>query len=254
MADVLCPFAKWRPLAEAYDQPVIRPVLSILHSAVDAKGPTTLFYFFNRRDVRLESHFFIRLDGTIEQYMPVNRRADANYKANSFWSAGARCGAVSIETEDDGTPDTTPWTDAQIRSIVRLLLWLHTEWGIPLELATRWDGSGLGYHTLFPHDWTNVRGKTCPGTVRIRQFYDVIVPALTLELAVSTAPLTDDVLDALVVLTYGTFLFRTPESLPTITGGREAMRKDGVAGYVASVANSEEATNKRAALEKVAGW
>lgn len=244
-----CPFAKWRPIPENETQPRITPTQSILHSAVDSKSPmTSLFGFFSRKDVTVESHFHVLVDGTIEQYMDTERRADANRYANAR--------AVSIETEDNGDPDNTPWTEAQIRSIVRLLVWLHETHDIPLSKCAAWDKPGIGWHSMWgaPSQWTPARGKTCPGRCRIRQIHDVIFPALAFQETAMSAPLTDDVLHGLVILAYGAFLFRAPEGVAQISGGADTMKRDGVAPYVASIANSAEATHKREQLAKAFGW
>ena len=247
-----CPFARWRPLPENGSQPRIKPTQAILHSAVDSPRPlTSLYGFFSRTDVTVESHFHILNDGTIEQYMDTTVRADANRDANAR--------AVSIETEDDGDPDNTPWTTAQINSIIRLLHWLRDTHGIPLTTCPAWDKPGLGWHSMWgaPSRWTPARGKTCPGRIRIRQIHDVILPALAFqEIAMPTADgaLSDDTLHALTILAYGAFLFRPPEGLSQIAGGTEAMKKEGVASYVAGIANSPEATQKRGDLAKAHGW
>ena len=100
-----CPFATWRPLSENATQGHIDPTQVILHTAVDAlPSNSSLWGFFERRDVVVESTFYIKLGGEIEQYLDTTVRADANYTANER--------AISIETEDDGT--LQPWTPAQL--------------------------------------------------------------------------------------------------------------------------------------------
>lgn len=179
-----CPFAVWRPLPESGSQPLITATQAILHSAVDAPGPTSLYPYFARADVTLESHFFIKLDGTIEQYIDTSHSADANRWANER--------AVSIETEDEGNPDQRPWTPAQIRSIGRLLDWLCDTHPIPRRACTAWDAPGIGYHSMWgaPSPWTPAKGKTCPGAARIRQFPSII-QAVRLA-AVPTVPKKKD--------------------------------------------------------------
>ena len=166
------PSAVWRPLPENSHQGNITPTQVILHTAVDAPGPTSLYPFFARGDVSVESHFFVKFDGTVEQYMDTTVRADANRLANSR--------AISIETEDDGSPAQWPWTAAQVEALVDLILWISVRHGIPLERCPRWDQPGIGYHSMWgaPSPWTPAAGKTCPGSVRIRQFNDIILPRL----------------------------------------------------------------------------
>jgi hypothetical protein len=163
-----CPFALWRPLPENSTEPRIKPTQFILHSAVDAPGATDLRRYFARADVTVESHFWVRLDGTLEQFLDTERQADANRTANVR--------AVSVETEDDGKPDTTPWTPAQVATLVRLGVWLHKTHGIPPRVCPHHDAPGVGYHTLFgaPGPWTPSRGKTCPGRVRIGQVPGIV--------------------------------------------------------------------------------
>ena len=60
-------------------------------------------------------------------------------------------------------------------------MWLSLEMrrlrpAIARRKCRRWDDAGLGYHTLFPSQWTNVPGKTCPGRIRIRQWNSTVLP------------------------------------------------------------------------------
>lgn len=146
------------------NDPPIMPRVAILH--VDAGNALSLFDFFRLRSGGVESHFHITRNGVVEQYRSIYFQADANLKANDF--------AVSIETQGFGDGE---WTPAQLQAIKGLLLWLNREAGIPLRKIQRWDGSGVGYHTLFgsPSEWTPV-AKSCPGPLRIRQFEMVLVP------------------------------------------------------------------------------
>jgi energy-converting hydrogenase A subunit M len=59
----------------------------------------------------------------------------------------------------------------------------------------------VGYHTLFgaPSQWTPAVGKTCPGTVRIRQWHEQVVPRILGTLVQEDLTMADaqDILDAL---------------------------------------------------------
>lgn len=167
-------------LPEASTQATITPRMFIVHTAVDAPGPTDLAKYFGRADVRAESHYFVHLDGEIDELMPTNVRADANRWANPF--------AISAETEDEGRPHELGWTDAQLESLEWLIRKDSAEWGFPLQRCDRWDGTGVGYHVMFgaPGPWTSVRGKTCPGPLRIAQFNDILMPRLESEFDVNT--------------------------------------------------------------------
>jgi len=167
--------AAWRPLPENSTQTKINPTQIILHTAVDAPGPTDLPRYFARSDVAVESHFWVTMDGSITQMMDTNVRADANRRANYR--------AISIETEDEGNPVGVPWSKAQIDSIVKIILWAHEAHNIPLELCSAWDTPGIGWHAMWgaPSNWTPAAGKTCPGPTRIAQIHGEVLPALAQE-------------------------------------------------------------------------
>lgn len=165
------PDADWRPIPENSSQRKIIPTQCILHSAV---GKGSLFGYFSRTSVVVESHFWVGLNGEIEQYLDTEVRGDANYLANPR--------AISIETADNGSPDTFEWTPAQLASIVKILLWVHKTHDIPLVQTPAWDAPGIGYHTMWgaPGRWTPV-AKSCPGRARIRQFPAVLATAVALD-------------------------------------------------------------------------
>lgn len=162
-----CPFAVWKPLPENNTQGRIEPRIAILHSA--GGGGSLWRFFFGSSP--LESNFWIDWDGTIEQYMDTEVRADANLNANQF--------AVSIETASSSGA-TEPWTAAQVASIIRLVDWLCTVHpNIKRQLCDGPYGSGIGWHIMFgtPGPWTPV-AKACPGPARIIQTKNIIIPAV----------------------------------------------------------------------------
>lgn len=172
MGNGFYPGAINRNIPPGSNDPAIKPRVAILH--VDAGNASTLYDFFRLRSGGIESHFHVRLDGTVEQYRSIYWQADANHLANDF--------AVSIETQGYGPGE---WTDKQLAAIKALLLWLNKEAGIPLRKIDKWDGSGIGYHTQFgaPGKWTPV-AKSCPGPARIAQYHGILVPWF----AVATKP------------------------------------------------------------------
>lgn len=164
----LCPFAVHKLLPENKTQAPIDPDQVIYHTAVDALGATSLFSFF-AGSITLESHFFIKMNGVIEQYMDTRVRADANRYANSR--------AISIETEDEGDPARIPWSSEQVKALVRLTDWLcDTHPKILRRKCPAWDQAGIGYHSMWgaPSPWTPSAGKTCPGAARIPQVPSII--------------------------------------------------------------------------------
>lgn len=148
-----------------HTDPKIKARVAILHVAA-SEGPS-LYGWFNGPSGGVESHFYIRYDGTVEQYRDTGYQADANMSANDF--------AVSIETEGKASGK---WTSAQLAAIKALLKWLHEDdpdVDIPLTVCKAWNGSGVGYHILFEDEWDG-RHASCPGPNRIIQFNNNLVP------------------------------------------------------------------------------
>lgn len=164
---------------EASTQPFIHPRNAILHSnAGPRKTPwAALVAYMRRKDITGEPHFQVAgVDATaltgaaLVQAIPLNRRADCNAKANSWWRNSRRVGAVSFESEDRGssTLDQTPWSLPQLHAIIGALTAICIVYGVACTEPATWDGSGIGYHSRFP-EWSIYKGKTCPGAARIRQ-------------------------------------------------------------------------------------
>jgi hypothetical protein len=171
---IICPFANWRPLPEAVNQPIITPRVCIYHTMVGSLAGTERHF---RESTGLESHFGVggptdgaALDGVLWQWMDLGREADANLDANSF--------AISIETSDGGDP-SRPWSTKQLATLVRLGNWLANRFSIPRRQCPAWNQAGFGWHVMFgaPSHWTPV-AKTCPGPVRIRQLRETVFPAI----------------------------------------------------------------------------
>lgn len=158
------PNALIKNIRPGVNDPAIKPVGVILHVAVSESK--SLFDYFNGPSGGIESHFYVRRDGTIEQYREAGFEADANYKANSFIEDGVRKGFLSVETQGMASGK---WTDEQLASIKAIIVWAHETYKIPYVVAPDPTGPGIGYHTLFP-SWTNSPGKVCPGPDRIKQF------------------------------------------------------------------------------------
>lgn len=166
----LIPFAEKKLIKPDANDPHIVARIGILH--VDAGNSSDLYNLFlaNQRSggSKIEAHGHIRKDGHVFQYRDTAYQADANYRANDF--------AISFETQGLGAGK---WTDEQLASIKRLMLWARDVHGIPLRKVDSWDDrtGGWGYHTQFgaPGPWTPV-AKSCPGPDRIKQFNEILVP------------------------------------------------------------------------------
>lgn len=174
------PHVVYRPIPESVTQPTIEPRSAILHTNAGLNSASSLWAYISRASVTGEPHFQVGYE-SMEQYMPLNRRADCNYSAN-LWREGLHTyGAISFETQDNGsaTVNSTPWTFRQLDLITNTLTCIGVVYGVACVQPATWDASGIGHHTLFPFQgigrpaWTNVRGKTCPGAARIAQMDEI---------------------------------------------------------------------------------
>jgi len=166
------PVALQKLIAPGSNDPGIIPVGMVLHVA--AMEGDSLHDFFATRSGGIESHFYIRYTGVVEQYRNTDHEADANLNGNSFVKDGKVCGLLSVETEGLGDGS---WTDEQIESLKKLMLWVHETHNVPLQVCPTWMGPGFGYHIMFgsPGPWTP-SVKSCPGPKRIIQFKNVLTP------------------------------------------------------------------------------
>lgn len=158
---------RWKPLPDHGHEPAISPRTHVHHSIVGSAAGAWA-YFAN--STNLESTNIVLKSGELWQCMSRLEQADANYKANDF--------AISTETEDNGHPDTDPWTPAQLDTLVWVTLEDMRDFGIPRQVCPAWDRGGVGFHSMWgaPSQWTPAAGKTCPGSVRIKQWHEQVVP------------------------------------------------------------------------------
>ncbi|MGV9282111.1 N-acetylmuramoyl-L-alanine amidase [Streptomyces sp. NPDC003730] len=156
---------------ESDAQQAIRPTQFIVHSIV---GPWTArrTYEYWRDSTNLESHFGIGYAGDIAQYIGTETRADANAAANRRPDG---TGAISVETASNLTA-TDPWTDEQVEELIKAGVWAHERHDIPLRLCRWASDPGFGWHKM--HAAWNPDGHSCPGPARIRQFEQVVFPAI----------------------------------------------------------------------------
>jgi len=169
----------WKPTGTLARDPQLDVVHGvILH--VDGGNATSLYKWFDGGSNGIESHAFLPKSAANdkEQFRDTRREADANYKANSWIGPDKkRHGFLSLETQGLGRGT---WNKYQIEGIKDFILQTHEEHDFPLRKCPGPRGHGVGYHILYP-DWTNVRGKICPGPDRIKQFNQIIVPWMAEE-------------------------------------------------------------------------
>ena len=167
------PGAVYRPISRNHG--AIRPktTCAILH--VDAGGANSLYGWFNNPASSASSHFYIKYDGTIEQYLDTNLIAWTQRAGNAY--------GIGIETQGLGSGT---WTDAQMASIAALLKWINQVHGVLLQdmKNSRGTSKGVGYHRMGCDPWRvfnghvwGPRGKVCPGDGRVAQFNAVVIAA-----------------------------------------------------------------------------
>lgn len=169
----------WAPLPENEIQTKIIPRSLILHTNAGTTPATwqNLRTWLTGPENNGECHFDVDNTGSAGQFMSVLRRADCNFDANQWTYQGKVYGAISIETGDEGhaTLEKTPWNLPQVHTILCIATALATQFDTGCGEVLQWDGKGIDFHTKFPYvgpgvkAWTNVPGKTCPGTPRKRQ-------------------------------------------------------------------------------------
>jgi len=183
MPELWLPNVIRKPIPQTSTDPIIVPVGDVFHVAVSEAE--SLHDFFSN-DGGIESTGYIRRDGTIEQYRPLNVECDAQNDGNSWVTGGVRYGYNSWETQGMGEGE---WTPEQVASIQRIIAWKHDHYGTPLRLTPGWNQPGTGYHCLFP-EW-NRNAHSCPGPDRVRQFNNVIVPWMNQGGQETDMPLND---------------------------------------------------------------
>jgi N-acetyl-anhydromuramoyl-L-alanine amidase len=80
-------------------------------------------YFREVAELRVSSHFLIRRDGELLQFVPLERRAW--HAGVSSWRGRERCNDFSIGVELEGSDDA-PFTDAQYARLAHLVAHLRT--------------------------------------------------------------------------------------------------------------------------------
>lgn len=181
-----------------------RPVRINFHTAVS--NSNSLYGFFNTAAAKgVFSHFYVRRDGTVEQYQDTAYTAACDLDGNPD--------TISIETWDGyrlGYPgywnydsDVPPWRPEQVEALVELSRWIiRTHPTIPAKLATS-NARGTASHGFSWHrlgvvgapgfisridgglTYSLARGKVCPGIRRINQVPAIFKAATT---AVSATP------------------------------------------------------------------
>ena len=89
--------------------------------------PSAHPYYATIQDIKVSSHFFIRRDGELIQFVPCTQRAW--HAGASNWGGRERCNDFSIGIELEGS-DMTPFTDAQYEQLIQLTATLKVTYPI----------------------------------------------------------------------------------------------------------------------------
>ena len=152
----------------------------VLHVA--AGEAASLHGWFSNPQARASSHFYVRRDGTVEQYVAIDRISWAGVQSDNR--------AISIETQGLGHGE---WTAAQVASIIKIIRFCQSKFpSIPSRLmqSSKRSEKGIGWHALgVPASyaqknqgvsqtggelWSGAPGKICPGPDRIKQIPGIV--------------------------------------------------------------------------------
>lgn len=177
-----------------------------VNAHVAVSESSSLYGQFNQKGAA-DSHFYVRKDGTVEQYVDTAWRANADYEGNDA--------TISIESQGGvNDPNGEKWTSAQVETIAQIYAWAVKTHGIARALAdsAKKDSSsrGLSWHRLgidgnFPAlpdiragreqrgggmHWSTAFGKACPGDAKVQQMPSVYDRAI--EILDGSAPPNPD--------------------------------------------------------------
>lgn len=169
----MCAGAVWLPSPNHDERPSDATIdLVVIHAISlppgEFGGPHVTDLFLNRLDsqghpyfreiegLKVSSHFFIRRDGDLIQYVPCELRAW--HAGASQWKGRERCNDFSVGIELEGTDDV-PFENPQYATLNDLIAALDTRYGT-LEIAGHSDVSPGRKTDPGPHfDWNRVRPR-----------------------------------------------------------------------------------------------
>lgn len=175
----ICPFASFEPIPPQLEMEsqgrgaIFKKNKVVLHTA-DGSYQGALDWWEKKHAWGIFSHFFVLKSGRLVQMVDTDFKAVANCTANYS--------GISVESEDGARPETTPWNDKQLESIVRLMKWVNEVHAVPFRTCASPIDAGFGFHTMWGNtptlnEWLGAQ-KICPGVPRITQFYQDLMPAV----------------------------------------------------------------------------
>ncbi|OHV34372.1 MULTISPECIES: peptidoglycan recognition protein family protein [Pseudofrankia] len=158
------PPATYRPVRN-FSGTMIQPTRGLIpHVQV---GHGSLFHWFDNPASRVSAHLWISKNGTIEQYVPLDRKAWAQAAGNPHW--------ISVECEGLDSEDYTP---TQVKLLGELYAWGMDEFGWPDQITDSPNGHGIGTHRMGAGPWG---GHSCPGNIRANRRPDILAVAVGLQ-------------------------------------------------------------------------
>jgi len=94
------------------------------HLFTNQLSPTAHPYFAGLESLRVSAHLLIRRDGSLIQYVPLNRRAW--HAGESMFGGRERCNDFSIGIELEGE-DTTAYERAQYETLAQVIISLRSQ-------------------------------------------------------------------------------------------------------------------------------
>lgn len=176
-----CAGAAWCPSPHCDERPAdARVELLVIHNISLPPGEfggasiTDLFlgcldpaahpYFAQIAGLRVSSHFLIRREGAVVQYVPCGQRAW--HAGVSSWKGRECCNDFSVGVELEGTDETT-FTDAQYEALADLTRALFARYGILAIVGHSDIAPGRKTDPGPCFDWARLRRKTGGGAVGI---------------------------------------------------------------------------------------
>lgn len=131
------PGARYEPVTD-HDGGRMRSYTGVVLHCNDANS-TDLRGFIqaSRGEDSVSSHFQVTFDGTIYQYLDTSLQ--------SYCQGGGNADYISVESEGKASAPATP---AQVKSVGKILAWVHKTHGVPLQLAEKPGDAGLGWHGM----------------------------------------------------------------------------------------------------------
>jgi len=116
--------------------------------------PSAHPYYATIGDLRVSSHFLVRRDGTLLQFVPCTQRAW--HAGPSCWNGVERCNDFSVGIELEGTDDT-PYEEAQYATLGALLDALRARYPIDDVVGHSDIAPGRKTDPGPAFDWSRVR-------------------------------------------------------------------------------------------------